>query len=114
MNRILLIRRGAATGHEEADPARSELLAGSGIPVDPGAPVDPRATGGSRTLIAITHAFVIGSFLRAVLQAPAAAWLRMPVANAGLTELRRWASGEWAVHSMSDVGHLVALPGASS
>ncbi|SLN01108.1 putative phosphoglycerate mutase [Corynebacterium xerosis] len=68
----------------------------------------------SKTLICVTHAFVIGSFVRNVLGAPADAWLRLPVANAGLTDLRRRPSGEWAVHSMSDVGHLVGLAGTSS
>lgn len=74
----------------------------------------PLAREQSGTLIAVTHAFVIGSFVRNVLGAPADAWLRLPAANAGLTELRRRPSGEWAVHSMSDVGHLVDLVGASS
>jgi len=69
---------------------------------------------GSGTLICVTHAFVIGSFVRNVLDAPADAWFRLPAANAGLTELRRRPSGEWAVHSMSDVGHLVGLAGARS
>ncbi|MGP9680974.1 MULTISPECIES: hypothetical protein [unclassified Brachybacterium] len=47
-------------------------------------------------------------------ETPADAWLRLPVANADLTDLRRRPSGEWAVHSMSDVCHLVGLAGESS
>lgn len=68
----------------------------------------------SGTLICVAHAFVVGFFVRSVLDALPDTWLRIPAANAGLTELRRRPSGEWAVHSMSDVGHLVGLAGESS
>jgi len=59
--------------------------------------------------IAITHAFVIGSFVNHALGAPADAWLRLPIANASITELQSRPGGEWAVASVSDTGHLTGL-----
>jgi broad specificity phosphatase PhoE len=59
-----------------------------------------------RTLVAVTHAFVIGSFVGHALAAPADAWLKLPIANASITELRSRPSGEWAVARVSDTGHL--------
>ncbi|WP_166348985.1 histidine phosphatase family protein [Phytoactinopolyspora limicola] len=62
-----------------------------------------------QVLIAVTHAFVVGSFVGHALGAPAAAWLRLPIANASITELQSRPYGEWAVASVSDTGHLSHL-----
>lgn len=60
------------------------------------------------TIVAVTHSFVIGWILRAALDAPTAAWLRLAPANAGLTFLECTATGVGVV-SYNDTGHLVAL-----
>lgn len=62
-----------------------------------------------RVLVAVTHAFVIGSFIGHALRAPADAWLRLPIANASITEIQSRPHSEWAVARVSDTGHL-ALP----
>lgn len=59
-----------------------------------------------RVLVAVTHAFVVGSFVAHALGAPADAWLRLPIANASITEIQSRPHGEWAVASVSDTGHL--------
>lgn len=67
------------------------------------------APGSSGVLVAITHAFVVGSFVREVLGAPPAAWMQLPIANASITDLRARENGEWSVAGVSDVGHLRGL-----
>ncbi|UVY84376.1 histidine phosphatase family protein [Brachybacterium sp. NBEC-018] len=67
------------------------------------------APGGAGTLVAVTHAFVVGSFVARALGAPPAAWMQLPIANASLTALRRRPTGEWSVLGVSDVGHLVGV-----
>lgn len=67
------------------------------------------AAGERGTLLAVTHAFVVGTFVSAALGAPPAAWMQLPVAAASLTELRIRPTGEWSVLAVSDVGHLVDL-----
>ncbi|MFC5434473.1 histidine phosphatase family protein [Microbacterium suwonense] len=62
-----------------------------------------------QVIIAVTHAFVIGSFVSHALGAPADAWLKLPIANASITELQPRPAGEWAVASVSDTGHLTGL-----
>ena len=59
-----------------------------------------------RVLVAVTHAFVVGSFVGHALGAPADAWMRLPIANASITEIHSRPHGEWAVASVSDTGHL--------
>lgn len=59
-------------------------------------------------LLLVTHAFVVGWFVREVLQAPPAAWLQLPVANTGLTVIRWNAHGEARVETVNDTGHLPA------
>lgn len=59
-----------------------------------------------RVLVAVTHAFVVGSFVGHALGAPADAWLRLPIANASITEIQSRPYGEWAVACVSDTGHL--------
>lgn len=60
-----------------------------------------------RTLVAITHAFVIGAFVGLALEAPPDAWTRLPIANASITEIQSRPVGQWAVASVSDTGHLL-------
>ena len=60
-------------------------------------------------LIAVTHAFVVGSFVAHALRAPADAWMRLPIANASITEFQSRPHGEWAVASVSDIGHLAGI-----
>lgn len=62
-----------------------------------------------RVLIAVTHAFVIGAFVGHALGAPADAWMRLPIANASITEFQPRPNGEWAVECVSDTGHLIYL-----
>ncbi|HIY67558.1 MAG TPA: histidine phosphatase family protein [Candidatus Agrococcus pullicola] len=59
-----------------------------------------------RVLVAITHTFVVGSFVGHALGSPADAWLRLPIANASITEIQPRPHGEWAVVCVSDTGHL--------
>lgn len=70
---------------------------------------DLSASGEPGTLLAVTHAFVIGAFVSAALGAPPAAWMQLPVAAASLTELHFRPTGEWSVLAVSDVGHLIDL-----
>lgn len=60
-----------------------------------------------RVIVAVTHAFVIGSFVGHALDAPADAWMRLPIANASITEIQSRPHGEWAVSRVSDTGHLL-------
>lgn len=56
-------------------------------------------------VVAITHAFVIGWFVRHSLEAPAAAWLTLRPANAGLTTFD-CTTGRPRLVSYNDTGHL--------
>jgi broad specificity phosphatase PhoE len=61
---------------------------------------------GEGALVVVTHAFVVGWFVREVLGGPAAQWLRLVPANAGLSVVR-WREDATAVlHSFNDTGHL--------
>ncbi|UNK69291.1 histidine phosphatase family protein [Microbacterium sp. H1-D42] len=60
----------------------------------------------SGTLVLVTHAFVIASFLNQVLAAPPAAWMQLRVANASVTELELRPGVEPAVLGFNDVSHL--------
>jgi broad specificity phosphatase PhoE len=60
----------------------------------------------ARTRVFVTHAFVIGWFVRQVLGAPPAAWMLLPVHNASITELTLRPSGAYALSGFNDVGHL--------
>jgi broad specificity phosphatase PhoE len=70
----------------------------------------PRAweqgSGDGGTRVFITHAFVVGWFVCRALDAPPAAWMLLPVANASITELTRRSTGEYSVTGFNDVGHL--------
>jgi len=57
-------------------------------------------------LVAVTHAFVVGWFVREVLGGPPALWLRLVPANAGLTVIRWRADSAAVLHSFNDTGHL--------
>jgi serine/threonine-protein phosphatase PGAM5 len=57
-------------------------------------------------LVLITHAFVIGWFVRTLLDAPEWRWLQLQPANAGLTVLRWEPVGAGALVSFNDTGHL--------
>ncbi|MGW9169168.1 histidine phosphatase family protein [Agromyces sp. NPDC055658] len=59
-----------------------------------------------RTVVAITHAFVVGWFVRSVLDAPAWRWISLPVSNASLTVLQWQSDREPRVLSFNDTGHL--------
>lgn len=65
-------------------------------------------------LVLITHAFVIGWFVRTILDAPEWRWLRLQPANAGLTVLRWEPDGEGALVSFNDTGHLSVGPTSST
>ncbi|MCD5315887.1 histidine phosphatase family protein [Kineosporia babensis] len=59
-----------------------------------------------RTDLVVTHNFVIGWFVRHVLEAPDWRWLGLNQANGGLTVLQ-WETGRpAALLSFNDVGHL--------
>ncbi|MEJ1087761.1 histidine phosphatase family protein [Microbacterium sp. Mu-80] len=58
------------------------------------------------TLVVVTHAFVIGSFVSAALAAPPSAWMLLPVENTGVTEMQRRSNGELAVLRFNDTCHL--------
>lgn len=95
MSTIILIRHAQAGGHDAADPPlsatgerESELLAAR--------------LRGTR----VDAILLIGSFVGHALGAPADAWLRLPIANASITELQSRPHREWAVARVSDTGHL--------
>ncbi|WP_181905850.1 histidine phosphatase family protein [Microbacterium bovistercoris] len=58
------------------------------------------------TLLIVTHAFVIGSFVASALSAPPSAWMLLPIGNASITEMQRRSNGEIAVVRVNDSGHL--------
>lgn len=58
------------------------------------------------TLVVVTHAFVVGSFVATALSASPAAWMLLPVGNATITELQRRPNGEIAVARFNDAAHL--------
>ncbi|MFE6995031.1 histidine phosphatase family protein [Microbacterium sp. NPDC057659] len=58
------------------------------------------------TLVVVTHAFVIGSFVASALSAPPSAWMLLPVGNATITELQRRTNGEIALTRFNDDAHL--------
>jgi serine/threonine-protein phosphatase PGAM5 len=57
-------------------------------------------------LMVVTHAFVLGWFVREVLQGPTALWLRLAPANAGITVVRWREDGMPTLVSFNDTGHL--------
>jgi len=57
-------------------------------------------------LVCVTHAFVVGWFVREVLSGPAAQWLRMLPSNAGLTVVGWRSDGSGVLHAFNDTGHL--------
>jgi probable phosphoglycerate mutase len=63
-------------------------------------------TGRDRNVVAITHAFVIAWFVRAVLGAPEVAWMDLPVANGSLTIIRRSGDRTPQLIAFNDTGHL--------
>lgn len=58
------------------------------------------------TVVLVTHAFVISWFVARALDAPPAAWMQLPVANASITEIALQAGGEYAVIRFNDSSHL--------
>ena len=67
-----------------------------------------REQAGRGALVAVTHAFVVGWFVREVLQGPAAQWLRLVPADTGLTVVRWREDGGPALVSFNDTGHLAS------
>jgi probable phosphoglycerate mutase len=63
-------------------------------------------TSAERTVVAITHAFVIAWFVRAVLEAPELRWMDLPVANGSLTIIRHAADRPRQLIAFNDTGHL--------
>jgi len=57
-------------------------------------------------LVLVTHAFVVGWFVREVLGAPTWRWIRLAPANASLTVLRWDGDGSGVLVSFNDTGHL--------
>lgn len=64
-------------------------------------------------LVLVTHAFVVLSFVSGVLNAPPAAWMQLPVANASITEIGLRPEREPIVVGFNDVGHLGSVTVAS-
>jgi serine/threonine-protein phosphatase PGAM5 len=64
------------------------------------------ALGGDSQHLLITHAFVVGWFVRAALAAPVSAWLQLAPANAGLTLIRCRSDRPTQLLGYNDVGHL--------
>ena len=60
------------------------------------------------TAVLVTHAFVVSWFVTVALGAPVATWMRLPVANGGLTVLARGGADGLVLESFNDVGHLPA------
>ncbi len=54
------------------------------------------------TVIAVTHAFVVGSFVSTVLGAAPNAWMKLQMRNAGITELHVSASGDWVIDRVNE------------
>lgn len=59
-----------------------------------------------RTVVAVTHAFVVAWFVRAVLDTAPWRWVSLPVGNASLTVIRWSDENEPRVISVNDTGHL--------
>ncbi|HEV7186708.1 MAG TPA: histidine phosphatase family protein [Blastococcus sp.] len=59
-------------------------------------------------LVVVTHAFVVGWFVREALLGPAAQWLRLVPANTGLTVVRWREDGSPVLVSFNDTGHLTS------
>lgn len=63
-----------------------------------------------RTIVAVTHAFVVAWFVRAALGAPPWRWISLPIDNASLTVIRwsdeRGREPEPRVFRVNDTGHL--------
>ena len=58
--------------------------------------------------LVVTHAFVIAWFVRHALDAPAASWLRLSPANAGLTVIDYPPDRPPRLLAVNDTGHLLA------
>jgi serine/threonine-protein phosphatase PGAM5 len=65
-----------------------------------------RALGGDSHHLLVTHAFVVGWFVRAALAAPVSSWLRLAPANTGLTVIGCRPDKPPQLVSYNDVGHL--------
>jgi probable phosphoglycerate mutase len=65
-----------------------------------------RARHGDGALVLVTHAFVVGWFVREVLGGPVDQWLRLVPSNAGLTVVRWRDDGTAVLHAFNDTGHL--------
>ena len=59
-----------------------------------------------RTLVLVTHAFVVAWFVQQILGAPANAWTSIDVANASLSTIDRRADRPPRLAGVNDVGHL--------
>lgn len=57
-------------------------------------------------VLLVTHAFVAAWFVREVLDASAAAWMRLTVANAGLTIIGWDSDGEARLEAFNETSHL--------
>jgi broad specificity phosphatase PhoE len=64
------------------------------------------ALGGDGPHLLITHAFVVGWFVRAALAAPVSSWLQLAPGNAALTVIRCRSDRPTQLVSYNDVGHL--------
>lgn len=62
-------------------------------------------TKGTETLL-VTHAFVAAWFVKEVLDAPAAAWMRLTVANTGLTIIGWDSDGQARLEAFNETTHL--------
>ena len=62
--------------------------------------------GRAGSVVVVTHAFVAGWFVRELLGAPAAAWTRLAVANAGLTVVSWDDVGDPQLEVVNDTCHL--------
>lgn len=88
----------AATPADERDP--------DGMALDRAIQALAASRTGDRTTVAVTHNFVIGWFVRHVLDAPAQAWIGLSSANTGITRID-WTSDRVArVVCFNDTGHL--------
>jgi probable phosphoglycerate mutase len=65
-----------------------------------------RAQDADGALLVVTHAFVVAWFVREVLAGPAAQWLRLVPANAGLTVVGWQEDATAGLLSFNDTGHL--------
>jgi serine/threonine-protein phosphatase PGAM5 len=64
------------------------------------------ALGGDSHHLLVTHAFVVGWFVRAALAAPVSSWLQLAPFNAGLTVIRCRPQKPAQLISYNDLGHL--------